>query len=348
MRITALISIGIVLAAAPVSTQSSGGGFDLRTLSTRADMVSGGDVLIQITTPPSAASQVALTVNGREHRGELTEMTAGTLIARLTDLRLGTNDIAVGLRGQKAAVHLSVVNHPIAGPVFSGRHQTPFSCETQAFGLGEPVDTNCMVATRVDYFYQSTAAQANANPFKPYDVAAPRPEDLATTTTLDGKTVPYIVRREMGTINRAVYVIAFLHEPNTPLPDPWSVNGSSWNRRLVYSFGAGCQAGYHQGRTTGFLGTRNHLEETQLGDSALAKGYAIASSSLNVFANNCSDVISAETMMMVKNTSSNDLAYRATRLAAAARAGRCNNICSLRTIRGCSMDSFRPQRSPTR
>ncbi|MGB2714124.1 MAG: DUF6351 family protein [Vicinamibacterales bacterium] len=300
MRITPLISIGIVLVAAPVSTQSSGGGFDLRTVSTRADMVSGGDVLIQVTTPPSAASQVALTVNGREPRGELREMTPGTLIARLTDLRLGANDIAVGLRGQKAAVHLSVVNHPIAGPVFSGRHQTPFNCETQAFGLGQPVDTNCMVATRVDYFYQSTAAQANANPFKPYDVAAPRPQDLATTTTLDGKTVPYIVRREMGTINRAVYVIAFLHEPNTPLPDPWSVNVSNWNRRLVYSFGAGCQAGYHQGRTTGFLGTRSHLEETQLGDSALAQGYAIASSSLNVFANNCSDVISAETMMMVK------------------------------------------------
>ena len=62
------------------------------------------------------------------------------------------------------------------------------------------------------------AQQQQPNPFKPYNANAPKPADLAMTTTLDGKTVPYIVRREMGTINRAVYAIAFLHEPGTPLP----------------------------------------------------------------------------------------------------------------------------------
>ena len=35
-------------------------------------------------------------------------------------------------------------------------------------------------------------------------------------------------------------------------------------------------------------------------DGSLSQGYAIAASSLNVFGNNCDDVISAETMMMVK------------------------------------------------
>jgi hypothetical protein len=301
MKRLVLIPIGIALATAPVSTQAvAGGGFEVRTLSTRADMVSGGDVLIQITMPPSAASKIALTVNGREPRGELRETTAGTVIARLTGLRLGTNTIAVGLKGQKPRAQLSVVNHPIAGPVFSGPHQTPFICETQAFGLGQPLDINCTVATRVDYFYRSSAPQGDSSPFKAYLATAPRPDDLVMTTTLDGRTVPYIVRREMGTINRAVYVIAFLHEPNTPLPDPWNTNRSSWNGRLVYSFGAGCQAGYHQGRTTAFLGNRSALEETQLGDYGLARGYAIASSTLNVFFNSCTDVISAETMMMVK------------------------------------------------
>ena len=32
----------------------------------------------------------------------------------------------------------------------------------------------------------------------------------------------------------------------------------------------------------------------------LRQGYAVASSSLNVFGNNCNDVLAAETMMMVK------------------------------------------------
>src|SRR5678815_4806226 len=89
------------------------------------------------------------------------------------------------------------------------------------------------------------------------------------TTTTDGKTVPYIVRREMGTINRAIYSIAFLHEPGTPLPSPWTTAGA-WNGRLVYTFGGGVAAGYHQGRTIGGLnGARGNLEDGQLGDCLL-------------------------------------------------------------------------------
>jgi hypothetical protein len=300
MRFT-VIAAGIVLVAAPGFAQAVvGDGFEIRTLSTRADMVSGGDVLVQIKTPPSAASKVVLTVNGHEAGEEFRETPAGTLVVRLTGLQPGTNAIAVGLPGRRPAVQLSVVNHSITGPVFSGLHQTPFACETRAFDLGEALDANCTAATRVDYLYRSNAASGSTDPFKPYDPGTPKPDDLAMTTTLDGRTVPYVVRREMGTINRAVYVIAFLHEPGTPLPDPWSTNGSNWNGRLIYSFGAGCQAGYHQGRTTAFLGDRGSLEETQLGDYGLARGYAVASSSLNVFFNSCNDVISAETMMMVK------------------------------------------------
>mgnify|MGYP003346477194 CR=1 FL=1 len=81
----------------------------------------------------------------------------------------------------------------------------------------------------------------------------------------------------MGTINRAGYVIAFLHEPGTPLPTPWTTGNTAWNRRLIYSFGGGCAAGYHQGRTLGGLsGGAGQMEEAQvgLGDYPIAKGYA--------------------------------------------------------------------------
>jgi hypothetical protein len=96
------------------------------------------------------------------------------------------------------------------------------------------------------------------------------------------------VRRETGTINRAIYEIAFLHTPGTPLPEPWNEQGA-WNGGLVYSFGGGCGAGFRQGRAP-----------SSLSDAILSLGYASASSSLNVFGNNCNDVISAETLMMVK------------------------------------------------
>jgi hypothetical protein len=106
--------------------------------------------------------------------------------------------------------------------------------------------------------------------------------------TSSGTEVDYVVRRERGTINRAIYEIAFLHAPGGPLHDPWTAT-ASWNRRLVYTFGGGCAAGYRQGSPS-----------SALIDNALSAGYAVAASSLNVFGTSCDDLISAESMMMVK------------------------------------------------
>jgi uncharacterized tannase-like protein DUF6351 len=304
---------------------------EVRAISTRPEAVSGGDVLVQITMPRGvAADRLTASLNGRDVRaafrssGQLPAM-----VGLLNGLTAGANQLEVTGPGERRA-RLTLVNHPLAGPVIAGPHQTPFVCETEAFGLGPALDANCTVKTRVEYFYRSRATAtpqletpgansaaalaavdaaaprpggnaANApNPFKPFDPNASRPADLADTTTSDGRTVPYIVRREMGTINRAVYVIAFLHEPGTPLPDPWT-NSPGWNGRLLYSFGGGCRAGYHQGRSIGGLSAnRSYLEESQLGDYPIARGYALASGSLNVFGTSCADLISAETMMMVK------------------------------------------------
>jgi hypothetical protein len=129
---------------------------------------------------------------------------------------------------------------------------------------------------------------------KPLPDPAVHPADLARTTTTQGVTVNYIVRVETGTINRAIYQIAVLHDPAAgPVPDPWRTS-PAWNGRLLYSYGGGAKAGYHQGRTTG------GVLQTASGGDVLALGYAMAASSLNVFGNNAGDVLSAETTMMVK------------------------------------------------
>jgi hypothetical protein len=135
---------------------------------------------------------------------------------------------------------------------------------------------------------QDESPTATPAGFKPLDPSKPLPPDLAKTITTEGKTVNYIVRRERGTINRAIYQIDFLHEPGTPLPDPWT-DTPGWNRRLVYVFGASCRAGYHQG-----------LPPAGIDNSVLSRGYARVGSTLNAFGNNCDDVISAETAVMVK------------------------------------------------
>ena len=45
------------------------------------------------------------------------------------------------------------------------------------------------------------------------DPLGARPTDLATTQTIEGDTVPFIVRVESGTINRSIYRIAVLDDP---------------------------------------------------------------------------------------------------------------------------------------
>ena len=317
-----LLAVGMFMASV-TAQEPADAQLEITTLSSKAEFVSGGDVLLQVTGPANlSARNLTVRLNGDDvSRSFRLAADSTSVIGRVSGLEIGPNAIEASMRGQTTA-QLTVVNHPITGPVLYSPQQTPFICETEAHGLGAPLDPNCSADTKVEYFYKvaetpapatqtpgDLAAADNANgfrrgaqesPYRPFDPDGPQPTDVAMTTTTEGKTVPFIVRREMGTINRAVYSIAFLHEPGTALPSPWS-NESAWNGRLVYAFGGGVSAGYHQGRTVGGLrGNRQNLTDGQLGEYPIAMGYALAGGSLNVFGTHGSDVVSAETMMMVK------------------------------------------------
>lgn len=99
--------------------------------------------------------------------------------------------------GHKGQAELSVKNHLRTGPVFSGPHKTPFECRTEQSGLGAPLDADCSVATRTDWFYLTADGARKAL----LDPLGARPADVTTTTTIDGKTVPFIVRVEATTWN---------------------------------------------------------------------------------------------------------------------------------------------------
>jgi len=274
----------------------------IEAISSQANLVSGGAVLLKITyTHDNRDHALRITLNGRDVSGAFRPADdPDTLIGLVQGLVVGNNVVRVrggGSSGGKEA-SLEITDYPITGPIISGPHQSPYICETSFLGLGAPLDSDCSAPTRIDYFYRS----ATTNTFQPFDVSAARPSDLAMTTTKEGNTVPYIVRREMGTINRAVYVVNILHDPAGPLPTPYA-RTPGYNGRLVYSFGGGCQAGYHQGRSVGGLTVAsNNLEDGQVGyqDYFLSKGYAVIAGSLNVTGTTCADVISAETAMMIK------------------------------------------------
>ena len=295
----AAIAMAVALGAAPAVLAKATHGYDIRTLSTRADAVSGGDVLIAIDVPRTVPRQkAAIYVNGVDVTASLRwDENARTLTGLVTGLRLGANEIFADSNGNgngRPQASLTVINHPITGPIISGPHESPFICETANFSfpdgtkpLGQPLDADCSIATRVDYFYRSAA-----NSWKRLNDLVNYPADLASTTTNEGKTVPFIIRMETGTVNRAIYQTTMLHDPKADPATPGLFKRSqSWNGRLVFQFGGGCTGGwYRQGSSTG--GVTDAV--------ILGRGYAMASSTLNVFGNNCNDLLTSESLMMTK------------------------------------------------
>jgi hypothetical protein len=295
-----LLAIGALCASSASATPDEA--VRIEAISSQANLVSGADVLLKVTYKHGNRNQpLRITLNGRDVSSVfLPTGDPDALIGLVTGLVVGKNVVRVQSDGSSGSSQesLEITNYPITGPIISGPHQSPYICETSFLGLGAALDSDCTAPARVDYFYRSTTT----NTFQPYVASGPQPSDLAMTTTKEGNTVPYIVRREMGTINRAVYVVNILHDPAGPLPTPYA-RTPGYNGRLVYSFGGGCQAGYHQGRSVGGLtAASNNLEDGQVGyqDYFLSKGYAVIAGSLNVTGTTCADVISAETAMMIK------------------------------------------------
>ena len=261
---------------------------DLTVVSTDAERVTGGDVLLEVTVPRSGAPRgLRLFRNGVEVTDVLTEVEPRRFLGVVGGLAEGANTLMAstpGAAGSPLVPRIDtevVVNHPAAGPVFSGPHQQPFYCETEAAGLGPATDADCSAPTQVAYAYRTTAGT-----FLPLADPASRPADLAVLTVA-GEPVPYIVRVERGVINRGLYEIAALYDGADPAAGRAE---RAWNGKLVMTFGGGCNIGYHQGNAT--AGVLNHL--------ALSRGYAVASNSLLVNETNCSPVIAAETALMTK------------------------------------------------
>ncbi|MGZ6047521.1 MAG: DUF6351 family protein [Phenylobacterium sp.] len=254
-------------AGKPPAAQASG--LSIRTLSSRPDMVSGGDALVEIG---GATQAVKLSLNGKDVSGDLQlDPVSHRLRGLIGGLEVGRNTLSATAGAAKATLVLT--DYPLAGPIVSGPHMTPYECRTEESGLGKPLDADCSAAPRTDFFYRTTGGkfEALANP-------SDRPADLAMTT-VQGVSVPYIVRVESGTLNRSIYRIAMLSDPK------------GWNHRLVVSFGGGAGAKYNQGTNTA---------KDPLTDLFLSHGFAhmVATELVNNLHGNA--VLQGETLMMLK------------------------------------------------
>ncbi|HVL88784.1 MAG TPA: DUF6351 family protein [Actinomycetota bacterium] len=251
----------------------------ITVLSNRADLISGGDALVEIS--PALQPGSVVTVDGDDVTNVFSA-TGSTSRGLVTGLAVGANQLTV-THADASGATLTIVNHPVEGPIFSGPHLQPWDCTTAANGLGAPKDAACNADPIVDYLYVSTAGGA----YQAYDVNNP-PLDVAMVTNDRGATVRNIVRRERGAINRGLYAIAYLHDPALGQPDPRAPQ-AGFNGKLYYPFGASCNTNQTQGSMPGVIN-----------QTRLQEGWAIATGSLNVLGHHCNPVLSAETVMMIK------------------------------------------------
>jgi hypothetical protein len=319
LRPLPLFLLVILPACVPPTT---GEPFVLEVLSTRPYLISDGNALLRVEVPPGTPLESLLLVVDGSPSGAVLRPApngpggaalaprrpgASVLLTLIDGLRAGDNRIELSHQGSIVAT-LPVTSYPRAGPMFSGSHLAPYFCledlapdregRPRRFALGNgeylthgALDGDCSLSTRVDYVYRPAGDDGSFLPLEDLsELGGKIPTDVATTTTSQGETVPFVVRLETGTINRAIYQIATLVDPVRPAPELFAPY-RGWNGRLVYTYGGGCEAGFFQGTATGGV----------LREGMLAKGYAIASSTLNVNAQGgCNDPLSAETTLMVK------------------------------------------------
>jgi len=132
----------LLLGTTALADRRSADDLSIATVSTRADLVSGGDVLVRIDVPRSVAlSDLEVRVNGAIVSGAfLPDSSGDALVGLVSGLNDGDNVLTAATIRSRPSRHarLAIRNSPSSGPIFGGPHQSPWICETAASGLGPP------------------------------------------------------------------------------------------------------------------------------------------------------------------------------------------------------------------
>jgi hypothetical protein len=262
-------------------------GVGIEVLSSQPDRVTGPEARIRVTPAPGReANDLVVTLEGVDVTGQLAEVD-GALEGVVVGLVEGTNTVDAHHRSEPTERAIQRIRSwPLTGPMISGPHIPLLACSTEEQGLGAPTDEHCSAPTRVWWRYVDSAGAVR-------DLADPAtiPDDATevTVATAEGDvTVPFVLRHERGVLNRSVYDIVTI-DPS-PAGSDADQSDAAWNGRLVHRFGGGCATTHGQGASLTIPTDVRLLQE----------GYAVTTASFTTGAVQCNDVVSAETVMMVK------------------------------------------------
>jgi hypothetical protein len=264
------------IAATHVPKSKPSNPLQIKVLSNRADLISGDDALVQIVLPAGVKPSTVKVMRGHT---DITKQFAirpnGLYEGLVTGLAIGANVLTAKATGALPAT-ITITNYPNGGPIFSGKQIQPWPC------LPGATDAQCNRAVNYAFQYKQTGT----NQFQSYDPKNP-PSDVATTTTDQGNTVPYIIRVETGDQDRGQYQVAVIFDPSKEWA-PWAPQ-KGWNGKTYVTGGSGC--GTHHGETTA---------PSVIVDDPLSRGFMVWSTALDHNTQNCNLVVQAESLMMAK------------------------------------------------
>src|SRR5439155_1125172 len=116
----------LAIAAALFFSASAGAAPEILVLSNRADLITGGDALVEIKWPAGTNTNDAqIDLNGVSVKSAFATRD-GRYTGLVTGLRDGDNVLTASAQG--TAAQITITNHPITGPIVSGPHITPYEC----------------------------------------------------------------------------------------------------------------------------------------------------------------------------------------------------------------------------
>ena len=232
--LTAALTILVLALTAVADAKPTSSPLRIDVLSNRADLISAGDALVAVAYPDGTdPADIHVSLGGSDITSEFAMRENGRYEGLVTGLALGANTLEAVLPDGRGA-QITIVNHPNGGPAFSGPQVQPWKCQSTA------TDAQCNEPPKYTYQYMSSTT----NSFQSYDPKNP-PSDVATTTTDQGKTVPFITRTETGYQDRDQYQITILYDPSKPWA-AWAPQ-AGWNHKLLITHGASCGIEHQSG-----------------------------------------------------------------------------------------------------
>ena len=345
MKFQRLLASASVAAAIAFGLAACGGSDDdntsntagIKTLSNRADLVSGGSVLVEVKLPAGATvSKLKVDVDGTDVSPAFSTRPDGRTVGLVSGLKNGANTVtARSSDGSFNAAKLVVTNAPAGGPVLLASQIMPFVCATpaptpeagtmaatNASGLSTAAtDAQCNIATEYKLFYRtltpvSVAAGDGGCSFVLPDpsptTANPNPTTPANSCFqpyVAGTTAPAAVASTTTTANLTVPYIVRVERGtlNRGIYDiavlfdptkPWTASAPQPQWNGKILYAFGASTGQPRRQ---FRSTQNWADNT-----ALSRGFMTVDNSMNDSSSNSNRVLNAETILLMKGHVANN------------------------------------------